>query len=74
MRSVLQRADGAFRAFTEAVDKSRSDAASQTRAFHDVLVSIHSSAETLAIATERLADLAEDLGTRRVAPKREAIG
>jgi hypothetical protein len=74
VRSILERTEGAFRSLAEAVDKSGSDMASQAQGFNDILMTIHSSAETLAIATERLADLADELGARRAAPKREAIG
>jgi hypothetical protein len=74
VRSILERTEGAFRSLAEAVDKSGADMASQAQGFNDILMTIHSSAETLAIATERLADLADELGARRAAPKREAIG
>jgi methyl-accepting chemotaxis protein len=62
LRSILEQTDPG------------SDMAAQAQGFNDILMTIHSSAETLASATERLADLAEDIGARRTAPKREAIG
>jgi hypothetical protein len=74
LRSILERTEGAFRSFAEVVGRSGADMASQAEGFNDILMTIHSSAETLAMATERLADLAEDIGARRAAPKREAIG
>jgi hypothetical protein len=74
LRSILDQTDRAFRSFAQAIEKSGSDMASQAEGFNDILMTIHSSAETLAIATERLAELAEDIGAPRVAPKREAIG
>ena len=55
-------------------DKSGSDMASQAQGFNDILVTIQTSAETLAIASERLADLAEDLGARRCGSQERAIG
>jgi hypothetical protein len=73
LRSVLERTDHALRTFTEAVVKSGADMEAQTQGFHDILVTIQRSVDTLAIATERLADLAEDVGARRMAPVREAI-
>jgi phosphoserine phosphatase len=73
LRGVLQRTDGAFRVFTEAVAKSSADMASQSQGFRDMLVTMRTSAETLAAATDRLADIAGDIGGRRVAQKREAI-
>jgi hypothetical protein len=74
LRSILEQTDRAFRSFAEAVGTSGADMASQAQGFNDIMMTIHSSAETLAVATERLADLAEELGARRTAPKREAIG
>jgi hypothetical protein len=74
LRSIVEQTDRAFRSFAEAVDKSGSDMASQAQGFNDILVTIQTSAETLALASERLADLAEDIGTRRSVPKREVIG
>jgi hypothetical protein len=74
LRSILEQTDRAFSNFATAVTKSGADMASQAEGFNDVLATIHSSAEMLAIATDRLADLAEDIGARRAAPKREAIG
>jgi hypothetical protein len=74
LRSILEQTDRAFHNFAGAVVQSGSDMAAQAQGFNDILMTIHSSAETLASATERLADLAEDIGARRTAPKREAIG
>jgi hypothetical protein len=73
LRSVLERTDHALRTFTEVVVKSGVDLEAQTQGFHDILVTIQRSVDTLAIATERLADLAEDVGARRMVPVREAI-
>jgi uncharacterized protein (DUF3084 family) len=78
LRSILEQTDRAFRNFADAVVQSGSDMAAQAQGFNDILMTIHSSAETLATATERLADFAEDIGqdtgAPRAAPKREAIG
>jgi hypothetical protein len=73
LRSVLERTDHALRTFTEVVVKSGADMEAQTQGFHDILVTVQRSVDTLAIATERLADLAEDVGARRMAPVREKI-
>jgi hypothetical protein len=73
LRGVLEKTDGAFRTFTETVARSSADMASQNQGFRDMLATIQTSAETLAAATDRLADIAADFGTRRVVPKREAI-
>jgi predicted nucleic acid-binding Zn-ribbon protein len=73
LRGVLERTDGAFRVFTETVAKSSAGMASQNQGLHDMLATIQTSAETLAAATDRLADIAGDIGARRVAQKREAI-
>jgi hypothetical protein len=73
LRSVLERTDHALRTFTEVIVKSGDDMEAQTQGFHDILVTIQRSVDTLAIATERLADLAEDVGARRMTPVREAI-
>jgi len=78
LRSILEQTDRAFHNFAEAIVQSGSDMAAQAQGFNDILMTIHSSAETLATATERLADFAEDIGqdtgAPRAAPKREAIG
>ncbi len=73
LRALLEKTDGAFRSFADAVVESRLEMASQTQGFRDVLMAIQTSAETLAMATERLADVAEDIGSPRVVPQREAI-
>ncbi len=73
LRALLERTDGAFRTFTETVVQSGADMAAQTQGFRDMLLAVHASAETLAMATERLADVAEDIGGRRIMPQREAI-
>jgi hypothetical protein len=73
LRSLLETTDSAVRTFTEAVTKSGSDMASKTQGICDMLLSIQTSAETLAMATERLLDYANDAGSRRVSPNREAI-
>src|SRR5271170_1540474 len=74
LRSILEQTDRAFHNFGDAVVQSGVDMAAQAQGLNDILMTIHSSAEALAAATERLADLAEDIGAPRVAPKREAIG
>jgi hypothetical protein len=73
LRRVLERTDTALRAFTEVVVKSGNDVEAQTQGFHDVLVTIERSVQTLAVASERLSDIAEDIGARRKASIREAI-
>jgi hypothetical protein len=73
LRRVLEHTDASLRAFTEVVVKSGTDVDAQTQGFHDVLVTIERSVQTLAAATERLSDIAEDIGARRMAPVREAI-
>jgi hypothetical protein len=73
LRRVLEHTDAALRAFTEVVAKSGTGVDAQTQGFHDVLVTIERSVQTLTIATERLSDIAEDIGARRMAPIREAI-
>jgi hypothetical protein len=73
LRRVLEHTDAALRTFTEVVVKSGADGEAQTQGFHDVLVTIERSVQTLAVATERLSDIAEDIGARRMAPIREAI-
>jgi hypothetical protein len=73
LRRVLEHTDASLRTFTEVVVKSGTDVEAQTQSFHDVLVTIERSVQTLAVATERLSDLAEDIGARRMAPIREAI-
>lgn len=73
LRSLLETTDSAVRTFTEAVTKSGSDMASKTQGICDMLLSILTSAETLAMATERLLDYANDADSRRVSPNREAI-
>jgi acetolactate synthase regulatory subunit len=73
LRRVLEHTDAALRAFTEVVAKSGTGVDAQTQGFHDVLVTIERSVQTLTIATERLSDIAEDIGARRMAPVREAI-
>jgi hypothetical protein len=74
LRSILEQTDRAFHNFGEAVVQSGADMAAQAQGLNDILMTIHSSAEALAAATERLADLAEDIGAPHTAPKREAIG
>jgi hypothetical protein len=74
LRSILEQTDRAFRNFADAVVQSGSDMAAQAQGFNDILMTIHSSAETLAAASDRLADLADEIGAPRAAPKREAIG
>jgi hypothetical protein len=73
LRSLLERTDSAVRTFSEAVAKSGSGMASQTQGICDLLLSIQTSAETLAMATERVLDFAKDAGSLRVSPNREAI-
>ena len=73
LRSILEQTDRAFHNFAEAIVQSGSDMAAQAQGFNDILMTIHSSAETLATATERLADLAEEIGAPRAASKREAV-
>jgi hypothetical protein len=73
LRRVFEHTDAALRAFTEVVAKSGTGVDAQTQGFHDVLVTIERSVQTLTIATERLSDIAEDIGARRTAPVREAI-
>ena len=73
LRRVLEHTDASLRAFTEVVVKSGTDVEAQTQGFHDVLVTIERSVQTLAAATERLSDIADDIGARRIAPVREAI-
>jgi hypothetical protein len=73
LRHVLEHTDAALRTFTEVVAKSGTHGEAQTQGFHDVLVTIERSMQTLTVATERLSDIAEDIGARRKAPIREAI-
>jgi len=73
LRRVLDHTDATLRAFTEVVVKSGADAEAQTQGVHDVLVTIERSVQALTAATERLSDIAEDIGARRMAPIREAI-
>jgi hypothetical protein len=70
---VLEHTDATLRTFAEVVVKSGADAEAQTQGVHDVLVTIERSLQALTAATERLSDIAEDIGTRRMAPVREAI-
>lgn len=74
LRNIMAQTDGAFRIFTEYVTRSDADVATQAQGFRDMVLAIQASAETLTIATERLARIAEDLGMRRIPAKREAIG
>jgi len=74
LRTLVERTGGVIFRLTDAVDKSGSDMASMSQGLRDMLPAIQTSVETLAMATERLADIADDIGLRRVAPKREAIG
>ncbi|MBV9968353.1 MAG: hypothetical protein JO228_00090, partial [Xanthobacteraceae bacterium] len=73
LRRVLEHTEAALRTFTDAVAKSGIGGESQTQGFHDVLVTIERSMQTLAVATERLSDAAEEIGAPRMAPRREAI-
>jgi HPt (histidine-containing phosphotransfer) domain-containing protein len=73
LRHLLERIDSATRTFTEAVVKSGSDMTSQTQGICDLLLSIQASAETLAVATERVLDFAKDSGSLRVSPNIEVI-
>ncbi len=73
LRRLLEHTDATLRAFAEVVVKSGADAEAQTQGVHDVLVAIERSVQALTAATERLSDIADDIGTRRVAPIREAI-
>jgi len=73
LRRVLEHTDASLRTFTEVVVKSGTDVEAQTQGLHDVLVTIERSVQTLAVASERLSDIAEDIGARRMAPIREAI-
>jgi phosphoserine phosphatase len=74
LRKLLERTDGAFQAFAEAVVKSSADMAAHTQGFRDGTRALQTSAEMLAMATERLVDIAENPGTRRIVPKKEVIG
>jgi len=74
LRKLLERTDGAFQAFAEAVVKSSADMAAHTQGFRDGSRALQTSAEMLAMATERLVDIAENPGTRRIVPKKEVIG
>jgi len=48
--------------------------AAHTQGFRDGTRALQTSAEMLAMATERLVDIAENPGTRRIVPKKEVIG
>ena len=72
LRRVLEHTDASLRTFTEVV-KSGNGVDAQSQGLHDVLVTIERSVQTLAVAAERLSDIAEDIGARRMAPVREAI-
>jgi hypothetical protein len=73
LRRVLEHTDASLRAFTEVAVKSGTGVEVQTQGLHDVLVTIERSVQTLAVASERLSDIAEDISARRKAPFREAI-
>ncbi len=73
MRRLLEHTDATLRTFAEVVVKSAADTEAQTQGVHDVLVTIERSVQALTAATERLSDIADDIGARRVAPIREAI-
>jgi hypothetical protein len=72
LRRVLEHTDASLRTFTEVV-KSGNGVDAQSQGLHDVLVMMERSVQTLAVAAERLSDIAEDIGARRMAPVREAI-
>jgi hypothetical protein len=72
LHRVLEHTDASLRTFTEVV-KSGNGVDAQSKGLHDVLVTIERSVQALAVAAERLSDIAEDIGARRMAPVREAI-
>jgi hypothetical protein len=73
LRRVLEHTDATLRTFAQVVVKSGADAEAQTQGVHDVMVTIERSVQALTAATERLSDIADDIGARRMAPVREAI-
>ena len=73
LRRVLEHTDATLRTFTEVVVKSGNGVEAQTQGLHDVLVTIERSVQALAVAAERLSDIVDDIGARRMAPVREAI-
>jgi hypothetical protein len=69
LQHLLERTDGTIRTFTDVLIKSGVDMAVQSDGLRDVLPAMQASAQTLALATEKVADLADDLRSRRVAPR-----
>ena len=73
LRQMLDRTDGAIRTFTDVLSRSGAEMTAQSRGLRDMLPAMEASAHTLAAAAERIADVAEDIRTRQVTPKWEAI-
>jgi hypothetical protein len=72
-RHMLDRTDGAIRTFTEALSRSGAEMIAQSSGLRDMLPAMEASAQTLATAAERMADVADDIRARQVTRKWEAI-
>jgi hypothetical protein len=73
LRHMLDRTDGAIRTFTDALSRSGKEMLAQSNGLRDMLPAMEASAQTLATAAERMADVADDICARQAKPKWEAI-
>jgi hypothetical protein len=73
LRHMLDRTDGAIRTFTDVLSRSGAEMLAQSNGLRDMLPAMEASAQTLATAAERMADVADDMCARPVKPKWEAI-
>jgi hypothetical protein len=73
LRHMLDRTDGAIRTFTEVLSRSGAEMLVQSNGLRDMLPAMEASAQTLATAAERMADVADDICARQVKPKWETI-
>src|SRR5215470_8796569 len=73
LRHMLDRTDGAIRTFTDVLSRSGAELLAQSNGLRDMLPAMEASAQTLATAAERMADVADDICARQPKPKWEAI-
>ncbi|HXW28263.1 MAG TPA: hypothetical protein VEK55_02785 [Xanthobacteraceae bacterium] len=73
LRHMLDRTDGAIRTFTDVLGRSGAEMLAQSNGLREMLPAMEASAQTLATAAERMADVADDMCARQVKPKWEAI-
>jgi predicted phage-related endonuclease len=67
LRHALHRTDATVRDFADLILKSTSDIAVETGRLRDMLPAMQAGAESLAKASERIVDIAEDIDARRAA-------